>query len=145
MKNVFNTLDKKDKIIFLTEIWILASIAIVWFILVKNNIKPTEIHDNVCFWYSHFGIYCPGCGGTRAFENLLYGNFLLSLIYHPFVIYSLSILILSFLSYLFYFFTRGNIMFFQLSIKHLIYADSIFIIYFLFRNILAIYLNIYLY
>lgn len=145
MKNIFNTLDRKDKIIFLTELWLIVSMCIVWYYLVSNNIKPTSLSNSDCFWYSHWYIYCPGCGGTRAFENLLYGNFIQSLFYHPFVLYTFVILILSFISYIIYFITRGNKMFFKLKIKHLIYADLIFVIFFLFRNILAIYLGIYLY
>lgn len=32
------------------------------------------------------GVYCPGCGGTRAFEALLHGQFLKSLRFHPLVV-----------------------------------------------------------
>lgn len=41
-----------------------------------------------CVLYTYFGLYCPGCGGTRAFVSLLHGHFLLSLWYHPVVPYS---------------------------------------------------------
>ena len=41
-----------------------------------------------CVLYAYFGLYCPGCGGTRAFISLLHGHFLLSLWYHPLVLYS---------------------------------------------------------
>ena len=36
----------------------------------------------------HLGGYCPGCGGTRAIAFLLHGDFLHSLVYHPFVPYT---------------------------------------------------------
>ena len=29
-----------------------------------------------CIFYDHMGWLCPGCGGQRAFYNLLQGNFL---------------------------------------------------------------------
>lgn len=41
-----------------------------------------------CFFSSVLGIYCPGCGGTRALEALFHGKILLSLWYHPFVLYT---------------------------------------------------------
>lgn len=41
-----------------------------------------------CVLYTYFGLYCPGCGGTRAFISLLHGHFLQSLWYHPLVPYS---------------------------------------------------------
>ena len=43
--------------------------------------------DVPCFFSAFLGFYCPGCGGTRAFEALLKGKVFLSLWYHPFVIY----------------------------------------------------------
>lgn len=41
-----------------------------------------------CMLYSLLGVYCPGCGGTRAILYLLHGNILKSLWYHPIVIYT---------------------------------------------------------
>lgn len=41
-----------------------------------------------CMVNSLLGIYCPGCGGTRAVVSLLHGDILSSLRYHPFVLYT---------------------------------------------------------
>ena len=41
-----------------------------------------------CWIYETFGIYCPGCGCTRALINLFQGNILRSLYYNPTVLYS---------------------------------------------------------
>ena len=41
-----------------------------------------------CILYTYFGIYCPGCGGTRAVKALLAGHPLWSLYFHPFVLYA---------------------------------------------------------
>lgn len=41
-----------------------------------------------CLLLELTGFYCPGCGGTRAIEALLHGEWLKALWYHPFVPYS---------------------------------------------------------
>lgn len=40
-----------------------------------------------CFFSTFLGIYCPGCGGTRALIALLHGHILQALWYHPFIPY----------------------------------------------------------
>ena len=44
-----------------------------------------------CVMYKLWGIYCPGCGGTRAVLALFHGRILESLWYHPFVLYGVVI------------------------------------------------------
>ena len=42
-----------------------------------------------CFTYTHFGIYCPGCGDTRALHALVHGHILEAFDYNllfPFVV-----------------------------------------------------------
>lgn len=40
-----------------------------------------------CILHEVTGLYCPGCGGTRAFMHLLHGDIGQSLHYHPLVLY----------------------------------------------------------
>lgn len=40
-----------------------------------------------CAFWTFLGVYCPGCGGTRAVRSLLNGHLLQSLWYHPIVLY----------------------------------------------------------
>lgn len=42
---------------------------------------------DVCIIRKFFGVYCPGCGGTRAVMAFLQGHFLTSLWYHPIIVY----------------------------------------------------------
>lgn len=41
-----------------------------------------------CILHHFTGLYCPGCGGTRAALALLHGQLLKSLYYHPLVLYA---------------------------------------------------------
>lgn len=42
-----------------------------------------------CSFYRITGMPCPGCGGTRAFYYLFYGNLLKSFQYHPVVLFGI--------------------------------------------------------
>ena len=55
-----------------------------------------------CVFYSVTGLYCPGCGGTRAILSLLDGEFVQSFLYHPFVPYAAAICILFLFSNILY-------------------------------------------
>ena len=44
-----------------------------------------------CVLYRLFGVYCPGCGGTRAVNALLHGHIITSLWYHPLIIYCVAL------------------------------------------------------
>lgn len=41
-----------------------------------------------CIFQTVTGLYCPGCGGTRAVKYLLTGQIAKSLQYHPLVLYT---------------------------------------------------------
>lgn len=53
-----------------------------YYVLLPHLTMPT------CLVNTYFGLYCPGCGGTRALISLLHGHILWSLWYHPLVPYS---------------------------------------------------------
>ena len=46
-----------------------------------------------CLFYRVTGLYCPGCGGKRSVYLLFHGPPLLSLWYHPLVLYGIGVLL----------------------------------------------------
>ena len=52
----------------------------------------TTIFHLPCLFHWLTGLYCPGCGGTRAVKYLLTGHLMLSLRYHPLVLYGVTVL-----------------------------------------------------
>ena len=47
-----------------------------------------------CAVFKNLGIYCPGCGATRAVYSLYNGDVLKSIYYNPIIMYILIILLL---------------------------------------------------
>lgn len=87
-------MDEKEKKLLSTEEYLYRTglAALPFFIigawLVTNWVVPRLPAAAECMFWKFWGIYCPGCGGTRAVLALLRGDFLLSAWYHPMVMYA---------------------------------------------------------
>lgn len=68
-------------------------IAEIWKIMTRQG--------NPCLFQLITGLYCPGCGGTRAVKALLRGEFLTSLHYHPLVLYMAVVILGEILIYVY--------------------------------------------
>lgn len=62
-----------------------------------------------CVLHRYLGVYCPGCGGSRALKAFFEGHFLLSLYYHPLVVYTAIIYIVFMVSQTICICSRGRI------------------------------------
>lgn len=72
--------------LFLAGIFLPFLIAGLW--LLGGHLLPRlPFPFRGCLWDRFLGIYCFGCGGTRAVYALLHGRFLKALWYHPLVPY----------------------------------------------------------
>lgn len=61
---------------------IIIFLATFYIIYLDKFIKIPE-----CAVYKTFGIYCPGCGATRAVYSLYHGKILKSIYYNPIILY----------------------------------------------------------
>lgn len=75
---------KQEKIIY----WILAGVVLAFVLgYVVLKITGISIQLPMCTLLKWTGLYCPGCGGTRACVCLMEGNVKASFYYHPIVLY----------------------------------------------------------
>lgn len=87
---------RHKKIIPLIFIVVCGFIAVIK--LCNINLVRTMPFD--CFIYGKYGIYCAGCGGTRAVMEFLNGNIFASIKYHPAVVYSAGLMIYMMFEYI---------------------------------------------
>ena len=62
----------------------------VWYmmrLIWQTDFLAEAVKDLPCLFRVFTGLYCPGCGGTRAVRALLSGQIIKSLYFHPFVLY----------------------------------------------------------
>lgn len=69
----------------------LLGVLLLFVVLKQMMPKFLEFEQMPCLLHLLTGLYCPGCGGTRAVKALLRGKILQSFAYHPIVLYGVSI------------------------------------------------------
>lgn len=63
-------------------------------ILLNTGILDLTTFLYPCLFHQMSGLYCPGCGATRAVQSLLEGHFISCFFYHPFVFYCFVLYVL---------------------------------------------------
>ena len=95
-----------------------------------------------CVFRSVTGLYCPGCGGTRAFLYLLHGNIIKSLIYYPFVPYACVILVIFYVSQTLRYISGGRIRGMHMKTCYVVIGAAIIVVNWIVKNILLLCFNI---
>ncbi len=78
---------KEETALFYTG-WAIVFLAGMLYLMYRLLPLPYDKLATPCILYSVTGLYCPGCGGTRAIFALLHGQILTSFICHPLVPYT---------------------------------------------------------
>lgn len=79
-----------DRAFYITG-WAALVVIAVYFLFCRITGFQLSRHLAPCFFHATTGLYCPGCGGTRAVLFFLHGNLLKSFLYHPIVIYTVLV------------------------------------------------------
>ncbi len=95
-----------------------------------------------CLFRTITGLYCPGCGGTRALIALLHGNLILSFFYHPLVLYVAVLAVIYLVSCVVSFAAKEPGFRFNPGSAYLVTALVIIIINFLVKNYFLIFRGI---
>ena len=117
---------------------ILAAIAIVIAALFALFPEVFARFKFPCMFHEITGLYCPGCGGTRAVKALLGGHVVKSFLYNPVVLYGAVMYILFMGSQLLERLTRGKVKGLKYRHLYLWLALVIVVVNCLVRNILLI-------
>lgn len=85
-KSMFKKDEKSDTSLYIAGWCILAVLLLLAGFTVVTGIDLSGFFGS-CAFHALTGLYCPGCGGTRAMRALFAGKFTESFFYHPFVPY----------------------------------------------------------
>lgn len=91
-----------------------------------------------CWIHEKSGLYCPGCGGTRAFFRLLHGDIIASFCYHPLVLYMGILYVAFMLKGIVAILSKGRYSFMKYHITYVYVGIAITVIQFLVKNICLI-------
>lgn len=85
-KHIDTTFSSVENTFYITG-WCLIGMAFIYYLFCSVTHFQLSKYTVPCLMHTMTGLYCPGCGGTRAVSFLLHGDFLLSFRYHPLVPY----------------------------------------------------------
>lgn len=108
--------------------------------IVLVHAVPIRISDlgMDCWIHRTGGIYCPGCGITRAVFAMAHGRVLLSAWYHPAVLYGAILYGICIVRGLVAVFSRGKLSFMKWRIGYVYGGIAIIIAQFLAKNVMLL-------
>ena len=107
-----------------------------WYLWMTAYVIPKQIQG--CMMLRVTGLYCPGCGGTRAVFALLSGDVIKSVAYHPAVLYGAVLFVVYFGSQTLMRLTKGKVKGLAMKPLYLYILLGIICVNFIIRNVLLL-------
>ena len=95
-----------------------------------------------CSFKEQYGLYCPGCGGTRALDELLQFDFIESFLYNPLVILLIVYAIIVVVSFVSFFVCKNKLKHIKIVLISSVTALIVIGLVFVIRNYLFVYKGI---
>lgn len=89
-----------------------------------------------CVFRAAFGLYCPGCGGTRAIQALVRGNIPAALYYHLPAVYGVALYVVYFVSQTLMRISRGRIRGMRFRPIYLYVMVGLIVVNFIVKNVM---------
>ncbi len=110
--------------------------------ILVQHITPNQVPSFPCVLRQFTGLYCPGCGGTRAILAICSGRVLQSLWYHPLVPYTAGWYLIFMITHTLERCKVPHVKGLQYRDIYLYIAIGIIIFHFVLKNVLAIFFKI---
>lgn len=132
LKNLLKNRDS-DACLYVLGLFLLPFLVLCWF-----GAKHAGLIPGFCVFRTLTGIYCPGCGGTRAFHLLFHGDIAGSLIYNPIVAYGTALGIIFYVSQTLRLISRGRIRGLRINAVYPIIGAALLLLNWIVKNMLLL-------
>ncbi len=112
----------------------------IWYLRFAREAIPQGMPG--CVFQTVLGLYCPGCGGTRAFWALFRGDILKAIYYHPGAIYGVGLYLVYFISQSLMRISKGKLWGMKFCPMYLYIMLGIIVLNFIVRNVLLFFFDI---
>lgn len=112
----------------------------IWYLRFAREAIPQGMPG--CVFQTVLGLYCPGCGGTRAFWALFRGDILKAIYYHPGAIYGVGLYLVYFISQSLMRISKGKLRGMKFCPMYLYIMLGIIVLNFIVRNVLLFFFDI---
>ncbi|MBR2524594.1 MAG: DUF2752 domain-containing protein [Clostridiales bacterium] len=118
-----------------------ATVAVMCLFLVFCNIAGDGLafREEPCYMFSHYHLYCPSCGGTRALKLLASGRIISSLLSNPIPLYAAGIVMRIWITLIINnFFRKNKTKFSAFTVPEIWAIPAVIFLFFVLRNVFLV-------